>query len=110
MAKSKRRTESQGRKLDLMSMDVLTQSAECLKLMAHPVRLRIVEILMQGEFPVKQVAEFCNIPDHQTCEHLRLMKGHGLLDSQRKGRIVYYHIATPRLPKLIACIRGTCGQ
>jgi DNA-binding transcriptional ArsR family regulator len=76
--------------------------------MAHPVRLRIVDILMQGDFPVHEIAAMCGLPPHQTSEHLRLMKGHGFLDSVRHSRIVYYRIAHPRLPRLLECLRDTC--
>lgn len=97
-------------KLRLMDMDLMERAAECLKVMAHPVRLRIVDILMQGEFPVHEIATLCETSPDQTCEHLRLMKGHGLLSSERRGRTVYYKIATPRLPGLIDCIRKNCDR
>ena len=90
-------------------MEFCNAAAECLKVMAHPVRLRIVDILMQGEFPVQQIAELCNLPSHQASEHLRLLQGHGLLSSLRRGRSVYYRIASPRLPSLLRCVRSTCG-
>jgi DNA-binding transcriptional ArsR family regulator len=63
---------------------------------------------MQGEFCVNQIAEFCQSPPQQACQHLRLMQGHGLLASQRKGKTVYYRINSPRLPSLIQCLRRTC--
>ena len=94
---------------ELMPLGTLEQAAECMRVMAHPVRLRIVEILMQGRFAVHEIAEMCSLPPHQTSEHLRLLKGRGLLNSFRDGRTVYYTIASPRLPGLVNCIRRTCG-
>lgn len=94
--------------LSLLSLDQLSCAAECLKIMAHPTRLRMVEILMQGSFPVNEIASLCEIPPPQACEHLRLLKGFGLLDSERKGREVYYRIKSPRLPKLLAFVRDNC--
>jgi DNA-binding transcriptional ArsR family regulator len=88
--------------LNLLPVEFLGQAAECLKVLGHPVRLRIVDILMQGEFPVGEIAEMCELPPHQTCEHLRLLKGHGLLRSERRGRSVFYQINDPRLPRLLA--------
>ena len=93
---------------ELMPMDVCRRAAECLKTMAHPVRLRIVEILMRGEYPVCEIAEMCELSPNQTCEHLRLLQGHGFLDSERRGRAVYYKIVNPRLSSLVHCIRSTC--
>jgi ArsR family transcriptional regulator, zinc-responsive transcriptional repressor len=94
----------------LLSLETLQGTAECLRAMAHPIRLRIAEILMQGEFQVHEIAEMCQLPTNQTSEHLRLLKGMGLLDSLRRGRSVYYRIANERLPALIECIRNTCGE
>ena len=96
--------------LDLLPQEILKKAAECLKVMAHPIRLRMVEILSQGEFVVNDIAEICEIPPSQACEHLRLMKGHGFLDSERRGREVYYHIVAPNLPGLLECIRRNCKK
>jgi len=96
------------KKLNLLPAECLEEAAECLKILAHPVRLRIVDILMQGRFPVHEIAAMCELPSHQTSEHLRLLKGHGLLGSDRDGRTVYYKIASDRLPSLVNCIRRTC--
>jgi len=95
------------KQIDMLPADTLNGAADCLKVMAHPVRLRIAEILMQGEFPVHEIARLCELSPHQTCEHLRLMKGFGMLDSERRGRSVFYRIVNQRLPKLIQCIRST---
>ena len=95
-------------KLDLLPDEAFEKAADCLKVMAHPARLKMVNILMQGEFAVHEIAEACNASPNQACEHLRLLKGHGLLDSERRGRTVYYRIASPQLPGLIDCIRKNC--
>ena len=96
------------KKLKLLPKEILEGAADCLKVMAHPVRLRIVNVLMQGEFAVHEVADLCETSPNQTCEHLRLLKGHGLLSSERRGKTVYYKIVSPRLPGLINCITKSC--
>ena len=96
------------KKLDLLPDEAFSRAAECLKVMAHPQRLKMVNVLMQGEFAVHEIAEACDASPNQTCEHLRLLKGHGLLSSERRGRTVYYRIASPQLPGLIECIRKNC--
>ena len=97
-------------KLNLLPKEFLDEAAECLRVMAHPVRLRIVNVLMQGEFAVHEIAELCETSANQTCEHLRLLKGHGFLSSERRGRTVYYMISSPRLPGLIDCITKNCNM
>lgn len=95
-------------KVVLLSDGVLEKAAECLKVMAHPVRLKMVNLMMTGDFAVHQIAAHCGATASQTCEHLRLLKGYGLLDSVRKGRTVYYKILSPQLPGLIQCIQKNC--
>lgn len=94
---------------ELLGWEVLEPAAECMRVMAHPVRLRIVDVLMQARLPVHEIAALCGLPPHQTTEHLRLLRGQGLLESEREGRTVYYRIADPRLPGLLGCIRKSCG-
>ena len=101
-------TELDTKKIDFLPDDMLEAAAECLKVMAHPVRLRMVNLLMQGEFAVHEIAELCRTSPNQTCEHLRLLKSHGFLSSERRGRTVYYKITSPQLPGLIQCIRKNC--
>jgi DNA-binding transcriptional ArsR family regulator len=88
----------------------LYDAAECLKVMAHPARLKMVQILMLGEFPVNEIAAKCGLSANQTCEHLRLMQGRGYLSSRRDGKAVFYKIASPRLPSLLDCICKNCKK
>ncbi len=94
----------------LLPMEVLSAAAACLKTMAHPVRLRMVDILMHGDFSVREIAEMCEVKEHQACGHLRLMQGCGLLTSERRGQTVHYKIASPQLPLLLDCVRRNCGS
>jgi DNA-binding transcriptional ArsR family regulator len=94
----------------LLPLDDLTNAAACLKVMAHPVRLRIVDILSQGDVTVREIAEMCEIKQHQACEHLRLMQNCGLLTSERHGQTVHYKISSPQLPALLECVRQHCGS
>ena len=97
-------------KLELLPIEVLDQASDCLRVLAHPVRLRMVEILMQGKFAVHEIAQMCELSPNQTCDHLRLLKGHRLLDSKRDGRTVYYSIAAPELVGIVGCIRKNCRK
>ncbi len=96
--------------LRLISGDVLEDAAECLRVLGHPVRLRIVDILTQGEFRVGRIAKMCGVRPSQVSEHLRLLQGRGLLESERRSRSVYYSIVDPRLPRLIECVRMSCAE
>jgi ArsR family transcriptional regulator, zinc-responsive transcriptional repressor len=91
-------------KLKLTDLDLLQEAAECLKTLAHPHRLRIVQLLNQGRFTVGELAEFCDIPSHMASEHLRLMQRCGFLTSEKEGRKTYYEICEPHLKNILSCI------
>ncbi len=81
-------------------------AAECLKTLAHPVRLRMVQLLLHGKYTVGEIAEDCEIQDNVASENLRLMQRCGFLASERVGRKVFYQIAEPHLAGLMNCIEG----
>jgi ArsR family transcriptional regulator, zinc-responsive transcriptional repressor len=93
----------------LMSETGLVQAAECLKTLAHPTRLRIVQLLLRGRYTVGELAEACGIASHVASEHLRLMQHCGLLRSEREGRRIYYAVAEPHLADLMACVEHRFG-
>jgi DNA-binding transcriptional ArsR family regulator len=89
----------------MLSDDVLSQGAECLRTLAHPHRLRVVELLLEQERSVGELAEACGIASAAMSEHLTKLKDRGLLKARRDGKNVYYCIAEPALAGIIACIR-----
>jgi DNA-binding transcriptional ArsR family regulator len=89
----------------LIDLDRLTQAAECLKILAHPHRLRIVEMLLGRRYTVGELAQRCGIESNVASGHLRLMQRCGFLAPERDGRNVYYRITEPCLAKFMACIR-----
>lgn len=93
----------------LMTLEALTEAAECLKTLAHPHRLRIVQMLLRDRYTVGELAEACGIPSHMASEHLRLMQRCGFLTSGKDGRNVYYQIAEPHLKSMLACIESRFG-
>jgi len=94
---------------ELLSIDATEAAAECLKAVAHPARLRMLDALLQGEYAVHEIATLCGIRPNQTCEHLRLLQARQILTSRRNGRTVYYRITDPQIPGLLACIKKHCG-
>ena len=86
------------------TMAALGEAAECLKTLAHPVRLRMVQQLLRGRYTVGELAADCGIPENVASENLRLMQRCGFLASERDGRRVYYQVAEPHLKDIMACV------
>jgi DNA-binding transcriptional ArsR family regulator len=96
-------------KLRLTELDAMGQAAECLRTLAHPHRLRMVQMLLQGDFTVGELAESCELPTPMASEHLRLMQRCGLLTSEKEGRKVYYRVVEPQLKSILKCIENRFG-
>ena len=99
----------QPRATKLTSLEALEEAAECLKTLAHPHRLRMIQMLLQGRYTVGELAEACAIPSHMASEHLRLMQRCGLLKSQKDGRKAYYGITEQHLANIMACVEARFG-
>jgi len=93
----------------LTPLEALTEAAECLKTLAHPHRLRMVQMLLQGRYTVGELAEACEIPSQMASEHLRLMQRCGFLTSEKEGRNAYYQIVESHLANLMTCIEARFG-
>ena len=103
-------TKSKTAACKLISLEALGEAAECLRTLAHPFRLRMVQMLLSGKYTVGELAEACEIPSHMASEHLRLMQRCGFLTAEKDGRYVYYSVAEPHLASIMSCIEGRFGS
>ncbi len=83
---------------------VLEGVAAALRVLAHPQRLQIVELLMERDYTVGKLAEALGVAQAACSGHLNLMRAHGLLSCERKGRAVHYRVANPIVVTVIQCI------
>src|SRR5512145_134616 len=83
----------------------IERAAEVLKTVAHPLRLRIVEVLESGEKSVNELKDLLGVTQPLTSQHLSQMRMRGVLASRRDGAQVHYSIANPDVVKVIHCIR-----
>ena len=96
-------------RLRLTDLDALGDAAECLRALAHPHRLRMVQMLLQGSYSVSELAEACKLPTPMASEHLRLMQRCGFLTSKKEGRKVYYRVTEPHLKSILKCVEDRFG-
>ncbi len=88
-----------------LCMDDLEACAQVLRVLAHPHRLKIVELLMGGQLCVGELAEEVGLAPSAVSQHLSHMRAHGILDVQREGRTAYYRVDNPNAVNVIRCIR-----
>jgi ArsR family transcriptional regulator len=77
------------------------EEAEILKVLGHPVRLKIVAGLCTRECNVKHIWECLGLPQATVSQHLALLKNKGIIEGKREGVEVHYSVVHPLARKLI---------
>ena len=90
-----------------LTIEFLRRTAQVLRMLAHPHRLKIVEILEGCDegVPVHEITARLGLPQASTSQHLNQMRRVGLVDCDRRGREVRYRIADDRSLSILDCIR-----
>jgi DNA-binding transcriptional ArsR family regulator len=93
----------------LLDWEALKAATKCLKSVAHPVRLRMLELLTGGEYTVGELAELCEVEQATASEHLGRLRDRGILSYERRGRQVYYEISARAVDGIVHCMRSNFG-
>lgn len=79
--------------------------AEFFRTLGHPVRVRILELLKDGELTVSRLQAELGIDSSGASQHLGAMRRQGLLESRRDGTSVFYRVRDPRIFQLLETAR-----
>jgi len=79
--------------------------AEVCKTLANPWRLKLIELLRDGERPLKELVEETGIPLANVSQHLSIMKAAGVVGVRRVGSRSFYRLANPKILKAFDLMR-----
>ncbi len=79
--------------------------ADFFRTLGHPARVRILELLRDGELTVGELQAELEIDSSGASQHLGAMRRQGLLESRRDGTNVYYRVRDPRTFQLLETAR-----
>ena len=80
---------------------VYVVKAQLFRVLGHPLRIRILEVLSDGERTVGDLQAELELDSSSTSQHLAALRRQGVLDSRRVGTSVYYRIRDPRVSQLL---------
>ena len=83
----------------------LSKAADVIKVVGHPDRLRILEVLEDGETSVGKIQDKLGLPQAIVSQHLAKMRGWDIVESRREGTHVYYRIIEEKVRHILDCIR-----
>jgi ArsR family transcriptional regulator len=83
----------------------LEKPAELLRVLGHPLRLKLIELVNMQAYSVGELAELLDEPPHVISQHLNLMRRYGLMDKKRDGRVVHYRVVHPSAMGVLRCVQ-----
>ncbi|MEN9893683.1 MAG: hypothetical protein RLY78_3978 [Pseudomonadota bacterium] len=93
--------------MELLPDDALIQLASYFQALAEPSRLRILNLLRDGERSVGELARHCGCSLANVSRHLGHLAQQGLVLRESRGTSAYYRIADPAVYQLCDLV---CGQ
>lgn len=90
---------------DGQSHPIYQLKADFFRLLGHPVRVRVLELLRDGEQTVGELQAALELDSGGTSQHLTAMRRQGILESRKAGTNVYYRVKDPRTFQLLAVAR-----
>ena len=107
MAPRRRQSQAPPAPLDgsathVRSDPVYVAKARLFRVLGHPVRIRMLELLLDGERTVGDLQAELSLDSSGASQHLAALRQQGVLESRRAGTSVYYRIRDPRVSQLMA--------
>jgi DNA-binding transcriptional ArsR family regulator len=78
--------------------------------LGHPARVRILELLRDGELSVGALQDELDIDSGGTSQHLAALRRIGLVESRREGTSVYYRAGDPQAFALLEAGRAIIAR
>ena len=78
---------------------------ETLRVIAHPVRFRILDELAKGVKCVSDFEDFLGISQPNVSQHLALLRNHGIIDYYMDGRLRCYFLVDPIVPDILDVLK-----
>ncbi|MED3088225.1 ArsR/SmtB family transcription factor [Bacillus toyonensis] len=85
-----------------MELNDLERSAEILRVLAHPVRLQIVDQLLKKKaLNVSELQRYLAMPQSTVSQHLSKLKIHKVVAYKRKGLEVFYRVDDEKVKQIM---------
>ena len=92
----------------------LLLTARFFRVLGDPTRLRILELLIEGEKSVTELVEAIGSAQGRVSSHLACLRWCGLIATRRDGKHVYYQLTDERVQELVsvaqAALAGSAEQ
>lgn len=73
--------------------------------LAHPVRIRILELLRQGEMSVSELQPHLGLELPNISQQLAVLRASGIVGGRKQGSSVFYSVKSPHVFELLDIAR-----
>ncbi len=88
-----------------MTTPIYRVKAEFFKVLAHPARIRVLEVLREGERSVGELVPEVGIESSHLSQQLGIMRRANLVQARKEGSTVIYSVGNPELFELLDVAR-----
>ena len=85
--------------------DQVNELAVLLKSISHPIRLKILCLLQDGELSVSEIRENVETSGANISQHLNIMRNQGIIGSRKEANFIYNRIADERIIELMKTMK-----
>ena len=79
--------------------------SEFFKVLAHPARIHVLEILANGECSVTELTERVGLEGSHMSQQLGVLRRAGLVQPRKDGSTVYYSLSDARIAEILQLAR-----
>jgi len=79
--------------------------AELFKALGHPMRIRILELLRDGERSVGELQAELSAEGSTVSQQLAVLRMKSLVDTRKEGTLIYYRLRDPQVTELLNVAR-----
>src|ERR1700687_6468810 len=79
--------------------------AELFKALAHPARIRILELLREGEKSVTEMQLALSAEGSSVSQQLAILRMKNLVDTRKEGNVIFYRLRDRQVNKLLDVAR-----
>ena len=94
-----------------IEVEKVISAVNMLKVIAHPVRITIVDLLTEKEkMTVLEIQEALGLEQAVASQHLTLMELKGVLISEKVSRNKFVSLRFPNMKNIINCLERCCNE
>ncbi len=86
--------------MELLNEDKIIDLAELFKIFGDSTRIKIINVLIDGELCVNDISEKINVSQSAVSHQLRILKSSKLVKYRKEGQTTYYSLDDDHVEKI----------